>query len=339
MKRDSGDCVADGDHQDSAASPFDVNVSHRKVRKEEEPSAARSRTSDCSRLSTKSSILKGTVSILNFDRSARKGPVMNSPRSLLACAQEGLDPNVDFLSKKVSDFMLLCHGDKGAAKFRCEHYMQRRESFIDLVIKRRQRIIESFEIAQEQASKSEQRRHRDTSPTHSSVHDSEDLSMSSVSGSSPRKKVEGKKDKLLRSIHRIEAVIAKNEERQKQLEREAEHLKDLFAAQEEERQRQKAQEELEFKFKEAQIRRRDREERQSRKEREENLLTRLEEERIKKEKQLEKLEQLEKERLKRHEEVQRQHELESAIRQMEIEERIAMKREQGGGMRNDGNYC
>ncbi|CUE77136.1 Hypothetical protein, putative [Bodo saltans] len=97
-----------------------------------------------------------STSIVTFDRrrkapttvvsSSATLPLMDSPRTLLACSQEGLDPNEDFYFKEPKDLLLQCRGDRQAAKLKCEHYLTRRDELIDIVTKKREVIIEAMDL-------------------------------------------------------------------------------------------------------------------------------------------------------------------------------------------------
>ena len=219
------------------------------------------------------------MSIVNFDRNQRGSVVINSPRSILACAQEGLDPSVDFVHKSIKDFILPCRGDKQAARMKCEHYMKRRDELIEIATHKRSVLIEAMEEAQ---SASRERYDEQSPQSSCGLEDgSQDGSAHHTEQSHQRREGEmmSKKEKLVKQIERMKQVVENNKIRQVQADEEAHEKLKIFAKQESERLRQKEHQELERKFKEVQLRRRAQQERQARQQREEEHAAAQEEQR------------------------------------------------------------
>lgn len=172
------------------------------------PSPARSRTSVATTSVSRVSRLSGVVTIDNFDPSRTKGPYINSPRSLRACALEGVVPDEDFAIPRTATILLQCGGDKEDASKRRAHLVARRDHLVALVRSRRARLIETEQAHQPEEEQPEER------PGHSH----------------PRARTH---------VEKIRAVMEANEKREQQKLEYIQLMRLKFEKQEEERAKEK----------------------------------------------------------------------------------------------------
>lgn len=83
--------------------------------------------------------------------------MINSPRSLEVCGQEGVDPVVDLAFLEPKDLLLYCKGDREVATVRCEHHLKQREKTLTMLRKKRQDMIDAEVKARDDASKPAER--------------------------------------------------------------------------------------------------------------------------------------------------------------------------------------
>lgn len=102
---------------------------------------AQSHRSHMSGASTATGGKKIVRSLDTFDAKQKTGTLINSPRSLLACAKEGVDPDRDLAYKETKDFLLACKGDKEVAAIKRRHYMEIRAELLRMARARRDAII------------------------------------------------------------------------------------------------------------------------------------------------------------------------------------------------------
>jgi hypothetical protein len=68
--------------------------------------------------------------------------LFDSPRTLQALAEEGVDPLEQLAQRQLSDFLAISKGDVACAEIRLRHYESKRKEVLDALRSRRQRIIE-----------------------------------------------------------------------------------------------------------------------------------------------------------------------------------------------------
>lgn len=252
---------------------------------------------------------------------------MDSPRTLLACAQEGLDANEDFYFRAPVDYLLQCKGDKQSARMKAEHYLQRRDELIDIVTKKREVIIEAMEAAQVNVeAENALMTTTSSSPTSPRPLPGDTASVHSENSAQRASGLLTKKAKLEKQIERMQQVVEANKLRQQQEEEEAKRLKVIFAEKEAERAKQKEHDELERKFKEVQIRRRAQQEREERQRREEERAAELDRQRRERLAVAQQLEEREMERIQKMEEERRRREISAAEKQLEVAMRLEEKK-------------
>lgn len=84
-------------------------------------------------MSTSSSKL---ISLENFDPNSRKEPIINSPRSLLACKKQGISPS-ELLIKNVNDMKEMYKGkalDKESLDLQLVRYEEKRKEKFKMLL-------------------------------------------------------------------------------------------------------------------------------------------------------------------------------------------------------------
>lgn len=95
---------------------------------------------------------KKLITIENFNPGKKKGPVITSPRSLMACERQGIPPE-QLLRKSKDEIQLLLianNRDITEDKIRLygQHLEERRLAKVKLLIKSRNKIIQDYEKSQ-----------------------------------------------------------------------------------------------------------------------------------------------------------------------------------------------
>ena len=106
------------------------------------------RTVTLKKLKESTRICKGPSPVPSVAESALV--LFDSPRTLQALAEEGIDPARELIQKDVKDFLLASKGDRACAEVRFKHYESRREQVLEALRKRRERIIERQQEKQQQ---------------------------------------------------------------------------------------------------------------------------------------------------------------------------------------------
>jgi hypothetical protein len=77
----------------------------------------------------------------NMDEKQTAGALINSPRSIIACAKEGIDVKADLYYKKLQAFVLPAKGDREVATIKWKHYLARRADLLAAARARREELI------------------------------------------------------------------------------------------------------------------------------------------------------------------------------------------------------
>lgn len=75
----------------------------------------------------------------------KRSVMINSPRSLLVCSQEGVDPDAELGWLEPGDVLLACKGDRDVAKLRCQHYLAKRDRALEQLRAKRRELIDRLE--------------------------------------------------------------------------------------------------------------------------------------------------------------------------------------------------
>ena len=287
--------------------------------------------------------LVGEISILTFDRTRRHPPLMNSPRTLLACRHEGLDPNEDFVAKELKDFLFGCKGNREMAGMKLDHYNQRREQLISIVVNRREQLIEAVVKQQQQASASRARGDADGGKSddegscegsardrRSPMSDEESSQRSGgrFSHRRPSRALLSRKEKALLSVERMQSAFERKLERQKQDEERAAQLRQQMKEQEDELRLRQEAEQRQQRVREALNKRKEEEARLQREQREQEMQAKQEAMRKEREQKAETMIERERQLKQRQEQAQTQLEYEIALKQKEVEDRLEERRKQ-----------
>ena len=185
-----------------------------------------------------------------------------TPRSRESCAEEGVNPEVDFAAKTVKEFDLLSLGNKEVAAMRLEHYNNRRLQLLELVRGRRHRKLGSPQLVNSStplqchtatASDEQSETKRSTSPS--------DFKLPKVALSPEGVQLKSDQTMIVSAnkMERSKSVAAANERRDQQQGKQAETIRLQIEQQEQGRLQKRIRKEAQQKAHDSEIRKRDHE--------------------------------------------------------------------------------